>query len=119
MISQKNNVIGAVSIISLTGYNIIWYACDERKIFFHSDLRVVLVCAVTSSLERFTFFLLGLSDLDDSSIFIFLNIFQKIRKCLKMLFQKIKPIISSSFSYKKLSKNYQKIIKINIAKLFI
>ena len=34
MISQKNNVIGAVSIISLTGYNIIWYACDERKFFF-------------------------------------------------------------------------------------
>ena len=34
MISQKNNVIWAVSTISPTGYNIIWYACDERKLFF-------------------------------------------------------------------------------------
>ena len=34
MISQKNNVIWAVSVIPFTGYNIIWYACDERKLFF-------------------------------------------------------------------------------------
>ena len=71
MISQKNNVMWAVSIISLTGYNIIWYACDERKFFFHSDLKAVLVVAVPASLERFTFFLLGLSDLGESAVFNF------------------------------------------------
>ena len=36
MMSQKNNVIGTVSTIYPTGYNIIWYACDERKLFFLS-----------------------------------------------------------------------------------
>ena len=78
----------------------------KENSFFHSDLKTVLVFAVTTSLERFTSFLLELSDLDDSSIFIFLSIFQKICKCLKMLFQKIKPIISSCFLYIK-----KKIIK--------
>ena len=34
LILQKNNVIWAVSTLSPTGYNIIWYACDERKPFF-------------------------------------------------------------------------------------
>ena len=67
--------------------------------FFHSDLKIVLVVIVPASLERFTFFLIGLIDLDDSAIFIFLSIFQKIYICLKMLFQKIKPIISSWFLY--------------------
>ena len=71
MIWQKNNVIWAVSIISLTGYNIIWYACDERKFFFHSDLNAVLVVAIPAILESFTFFLLGLSDLDESAISFF------------------------------------------------
>ena len=37
--------------------------------FFHSDLKVVvLVLNAPASLERFAFFLLGLSDLDDSAI---------------------------------------------------
>ena len=54
---------------------------------------------VPATLERFTFFLIGLIDLDDSAILIFLSIFQKIRICLKMLFQKLKPIISSYFLY--------------------
>ena len=80
---------------------------------FNSDLKFVLVVAVTTSLERFTIFLLGLRDLDDSAIFIFLSIFQKIHKYLKMLFQKIKPIISTCYLYRK-KKNYQEIIKINI-----
>ena len=71
MILQKNNVIRAVSIISPTGYNIIWYACDERKSFFPFSLKIVLVEIVPASLERFTFFLIGLIDLDDSVIFIF------------------------------------------------
>ena len=66
--------------------------------------------AVPASLERFTFFFLGLSDIDDSAIFIFPGIFQKIRKCLKMLFQKIKPIISSCFLYIK-KKIIKKLIK--------
>ena len=92
MISQKNNVMWAVSTISPIGYNIIWYACDERKLFFPSVV-------VPATLERFTFFLIGLIDLDDSAILIFLSIFQKIRICLKMLFQKLKPIISSYFLY--------------------
>ena len=49
----------------------------KENSYFHSDLKVVLVFAVTTSLERFTFFLLGLSDLDDSSIFIFFEYFSK------------------------------------------
>ena len=43
----------------------------KENSFFSSDLKVVLLVAVTISLERFTFFLVGLSDLDDSAIFIF------------------------------------------------
>ena len=31
---KKNNAIRAVSTISPTGYDIIWYACDERKLLF-------------------------------------------------------------------------------------
>ena len=38
---------------------------------FHSVLKVVLVVNAPASLERFAFFLLGLSDLDDSAIFKF------------------------------------------------
>ena len=34
MMPKKNNVIRAVSTISPTGYDIIWYACDERKLLF-------------------------------------------------------------------------------------
>ena len=50
----------------------------KENSFFHSDLKVALVVAVPASLERFTFFLIGLrSDLDDFAIFIFLSIFQK------------------------------------------
>ena len=77
MISQKNNVIWAVSTISPTGYNIIWYACDERKSFFPFSLKIVLVEIVPASLERFTFFLIGLIDLDDSVIFIFWVFFKR------------------------------------------
>ena len=35
---------------------------------FHSDLKAVLVVNAPASLEGFTFFLLGLSDLDDFAI---------------------------------------------------
>ena len=53
----------------------------KENYFFHSDLKVVLVV-----LECFTFFLMGLIDLNDSAIFFFffLSIFQKIRVCLKI-----------------------------------
>ena len=60
----------------------------KENCFFHSDLKVVLVVVVPVISERFTFFLIGLIDLDDFDILIFLSIFQKIRICLKMLFQK-------------------------------
>ena len=83
--------------------------------FFHSDLKIVLVVIIPVSLECFTCFLIGLIDLDDSTIFIFLSIFQKIHKCQKMLFQKIKPVISSCFLYIK-----EKIIKkLSILQVFI
>ena len=77
IILQKTNVIWAVSIISPTGYNIIWYARDERKSFFPFSLNIVLVEIVPASLERFTFFLIGLIDLDDSAIFIFWLFFKR------------------------------------------
>ena len=77
IILQKYNVIWAVSIISPIGYNIIWYACDERKSFFRFSLKIVLVEVVPASLERFTFFLIGLIDLDDSAIFIFWVFFKR------------------------------------------
>ena len=63
----------------------------KENSFFHLDLKVVLVVVIPASLERFTFFLIGLIDLDDSAIFnfccccCFLSIFQKICVCLKML----------------------------------
>ena len=78
----------------------------KENYFFHLDLKVVLVVVVLAILERFTFFLMRLIGLDDSAILIFLSIFQKIRRCLKMLFQKIKPNISSRFLHIK-----KKIIK--------
>ena len=43
----------------------------KRNSFFYSDLKIVLLVAALASLQRFTFFLLGLSDLDDSAIFKF------------------------------------------------
>ena len=43
----------------------------KENYFFHSDLKIVLVVVVPAILERFTFFLIGLIDLDDSAIFFF------------------------------------------------
>ena len=61
---------------------------------------MVLVVAAPVSLERFTFFVL--LELDDSAIFkLYFKIFQKTRICLKILFQKIKPIKSACFLYLK------------------
>ena len=49
----------------------------KENYFFHSDLKVVLVVVVPAILERFTFFLIGLIDLDDSAILILFEIFSK------------------------------------------
>ena len=80
----------------------------KENSFFNSDLKVILMVAVPASCGRFTFWLSGLSGLDYFTIFIFFSIFQKTRKCIKMLFQKIKPIISPCFLYIKkiIIKNY-------------
>ena len=41
----------------------------QLNYLFHLDLKVVFYLASPASLQRFTFFLLGLGDLDDSAIF--------------------------------------------------
>ena len=41
----------------------------QLNYFFHLDLKVVFYLATPVSLQRFTFFILGLGDLDDSAIF--------------------------------------------------
>ena len=89
----------------------------KENSFFYSDLKVVLVVVVLASLKRFTFFLIGQSDLDDSALFNFLSIFQKICIYLKILFQKKANYMLMLLVHKE--KNYQEIIKINITKLFI
>ena len=49
----------------------------KENYFFHSDLKFVLVVVVPAILERFTFFLTGLIDLDDSAILILFEFFSK------------------------------------------
>ena len=49
----------------------------KENYFFHSDLKVVLVVVVPATLERFTFFLIGLIDLGDSVILILFEFFSK------------------------------------------
>ena len=51
----------------------------KENYFFHSDLKVVLVV-----LECFTFFLMGLIDLNDSAIFFFFEYFSKDSCSLKI-----------------------------------
>ena len=104
----KNNVIWAVLTISPTGYNTIWYACDERKLFFPFRFEGCLGGGRSGHLGTF-YFLLNRADW--SWWFYYFNFFVYFSKDLgisKMLFQKIKPIISSCFlTYKKkLSRNY-------------
>ena len=69
MISQKNNVIWAVSTISPTGYNIIWYACDERKLFFPFRFEVCLSGGCSSHFGTFYFL--------NRTILIFFEYFSK------------------------------------------
>ena len=70
MTSQKINVMSSFNYISyrLTPFSTL---VMKGNSFFYSDLKVVLLVAAPASLERFTFFLLGPSDLDDSIIFKF------------------------------------------------
>ena len=53
----------------------------KENYFLHSDLKVVLVVVVLAILERFTFFLTGLIDLDDSAI---LSVFEFLSKDTSM-----------------------------------
>ena len=90
----------------------------KENYFFHSDLKVVLVVAVLAILERFTFFLMGLTDLDNSAILIFFEYFSKDSSMSKNVASK------NNANYKlmllvHIGKNYQEIIKINITKVFI
>ena len=90
----------------------------KENYFFHSDLKVVLVVVVLAILERFTFFLMGLTDLDNSAILIFFEYFSKDSYMFKNVVSKNKA------NYKlmllvHIGKNYQEIIKINITKVFI
>ena len=89
----------------------------KENSFFYSDLKVLLVVAVPASWERFTFCLLGLSDLDYSTIFIFWIFFKR--------FAMSKTVVSKNKANYKLmllihnEKKYKKIIKINMTKVFI
>ena len=99
MISQKNNVIWAVSTISPTGYNIIWYACDERKLFFPFRFEGCLSAGCSGQFGTF-YFLLNRTDWSwRFSMFIFFEYFWKDLYMSKNVVSKIEPIISSCFLY--------------------
>ena len=92
----------------------------KENYFFHSNLKVVLVVVISAILEHFTFFLIGLIDLDDSAI-IYIYFFEYFSKDSYMS----KNVVSKSKANYKLmllvhiGKNYQEIIRINITKVFI
>ena len=70
----------------------------KRNSFFYSDLKIVLLVAALASLQRFTFFLLGLSDLDDSAILKFwFEYFQKDSYISKIIVSEKKPTIKLIF----------------------
>ena len=90
----------------------------KENYFFHSDLKVTLVVVVPAILERFTFFLIGLIDLDDSAILIFFEYFSKDSYMPKNVVSKNKAN-SKLMLLVHIGKNYQKIIKINNTKVLI
>ena len=92
-------LIRAVSTISLTGYDIIWYACGERKFFFPFRFEGCFGGGCSGQFGTFYFLLIRTVWSWWFCSFHFFSIFQKIRKCLKILFQKIKPVISACFLY--------------------
>ena len=68
------------------------------------------------------FFLIGLIDLDDSAILIFLSFLQKICICLKIGPKNVVSKYKANYKLMFLvhiEKNSQEIIKINIIKVFI
>ena len=90
----------------------------KENYFFYPDLKVVLLVVVSAILERLTFFLMGLIDLDDSAILIFFSIFSKDSYISKNVVSKYK----ANFKLMLLvliGKNYQEVIKIDITNVFI
>ena len=67
----------AVSTIPPTGYKSFGMLVMKENYFFRSYLKVVSVVVISAILERFTFFLIGLIDLDDSAILVFSGFFSK------------------------------------------
>ena len=90
----------------------------KENYFFHSDLKFVLVVVVLAISEHFTFFLIGLIDLDDSAILIFFEYFSKDSYMPKNVVSKNKAN-SKLMLLVHIGKNYQGIIKINITKVII
>ena len=90
----------------------------KENYFFYPDLKVVLLVVVSAILERLTFFLMGLIDLDDSAILVFFSIFSKDSYISKNVVSKYK----ANFKLMLLvliGKNYQEVIKIDITNVFI
>ena len=118
MMSQKNNVIWPVSTISPTGYNIIWYSCDERKLFFPFRFEVYLSGGRSGHLGTF-YFLLNRTDWSWwFCYFIFFEYFSKDSYMPKNVVSKNKAN-SKLMLLVHIGKNYQGIIKINITKVVI
>ena len=82
-------------------------------------MKIVSFVAAPASFECFTFFLLRLSDLDDSAIIKFcFEYFAKDVYLSKNVVSKKKPIVKFILFVHR-EKKYQEIIKINITKLLI
>ena len=90
----------------------------KENYFFHSDLKFILVVVVLAISEHFTFFLIGLIDLDDSAILFFFEYFSKDSYMPKNVVSKNKAN-SKLMLLVHIGKNYQGIIKINITKVVI
>ena len=104
MTSQRIKVMSSFNYISY------WLTLDSKLVikgnsFFYSDLKVVLLVAAPASLERFTFFLLGLSDLDGSVIFNFCFEYFSNDSFMSKNAQKKKPIIKLKLLVHKEKKN--------------
>ena len=77
MISQKIMQYEQFQLYLLLALTSFGTLVMKENYFFHSDLKFVLVVVVPAILERFTFFLTGLIDLDDSAILILFEFFSK------------------------------------------
>ena len=90
----------------------------KENYFFYPDLKFVLLVVVSAILERLTFFLMGLIDLDDSAILIFLVLFSKDSYISKNVVSKYKANFKLMLLVH-IGKNYQEVIKIDITNVFI